>query len=128
MKENYQMDLNDIDHWPSTWQMSSKDIAYGNKLIKLMKPFIIELAETLSPRTVKKHKDNLWLLGGYTINRINRDAGRRNTEPCLFLTTFIDSWDGPHIQDLSEQEQRSFDSTCKKFYRHLVENVLRKLS
>jgi hypothetical protein len=96
------------------------ETAFGNF------PFIIELTETRSPRTVKIHKDNLWLLGGYTIDRINRNEAHRNTEPCLFLTTFIDSWDGPVIHDLSEQEQRSFDRTCKKFYRYLVDNVLRK--
>ena len=128
MKEYYQMNSTDLDHWPSTWEVSSKDISYGKKLIELMKPFIIELTETLSPRTAKMHKDNLWLLGDYTINRINRDEEHRNTEPCLFLTTFIDSCDGPLIHDLSVQEQRSFDSTCKKFYRYLVENVLRKIS
>jgi hypothetical protein len=71
--------------------------------------------------------DNLWILGGFTIDRINRNEKCRNTEPCLFLTTFIDSFDGPLIHDLSEEEQKSFDSTCRKFYKHLVENVLIKL-
>ena len=120
--------MTDIDNWSNTWMVSNKDIAYGNKLIKLMKPFIHELSETLAPRTVKRHQENLWLLGDYTINRINRDEEYRKKEPCLFLATFIDSYEGPLIQDLSEQEQRFFDSTCKKFYRHMVENVLKKLS
>ena len=118
----------DVDRWPDTWKVSSKDIVYGKKLLKLMKPFIVEMEQSLSPRTVKMHKDNLWLLGSYTIDRINRNEEHRNTEPYLFLTTFIDSWDGPLIQVLSEREQHSFDGTCRKFYRYIVENVLNKSS
>ena len=119
--------LDKIDNWPNSWKICNQDIAYGNKLVKLMKPFIIELLETYTSRTVKKHIDNLWLLGGFTIDRINRNEKYRNTEPCLLLPAFIDSIDGPLIHDLSEEEQKSFDSTCRKFYKHLVENILIKL-
>jgi hypothetical protein len=121
------MNINEIDNWPASWEITSKDIKYGKKLIRLMKPFIVELSNNYSSRTLKKHVDDLWLLGGYTIERINRNEKYRNMEPCLFLPTFIDSWDGPMLHDLSEKEQTSFDSTCRKFYKYLVENVLNKL-
>ena len=121
------MNSKEIDNWPNTWKICSKDIVYGKKLIKLMKPFIDEISKKYSSRTVKKHTDNLWLLGGYTINLINRNEKYRKNEPCLFLSTFIDSWDGPLIHDLTEKEQNQFDNTCRKFYNHLVENVLIKL-
>ena len=121
------MKMNEIDNWPTSWKITSKDTEYGKKLIKLMKPFIVELSNTYSSKTVKMHVDNLWLLGSYTVERINRNEKHRNIAPCLFLTTFIDSWDGPMIHDLSEKEQNSFDGTCRKFYKYLVENVLNKL-
>jgi len=121
------MNFKEIDNWPNSWKITSHDTAYGNKLIKLMKPLIVKLSDKYSARTVKKHADNLWLLGGYTIDRINRDEKFRYTEPCLFLSTFIDSFDGPLISDLSEEEQNSFDCTCRKFYKYLVENELIKL-
>ena len=51
----------------------------------------------------------------------------RNTELCLLLATYIDSIDGPLIHDFSKEEQNSFDSTCRKFYKRLVENALAKI-
>jgi len=117
------MNPKEIDSWPSTWKICHEDIEYGKKIIKLMKPFIEALSDTFSPRTVKRYADNLWLLGGFAIELINRDKKNRHGEPCFFLTTFIDSFDGPLIHDLSEEEQRSFDSTCRKFYKYLVENI-----
>ena len=121
------MNHNEIDKWPDSWKYCSKDIESGNELIKLMKPFLEELSNSYSSRTAKMHRDNLWLLGGFVIEHKNRYEKYRNIEPCLLLTKFIDSWDGPMIPGLSEKEQSSFDNTCRKFYKHLVNNVLKKL-
>jgi hypothetical protein len=107
------MNIKEIDNWPTSWKITSKDNQYGKKLKTLMKPFIVELSDTYSPRTVKMHTGNLWLLGGYTIERINRNEKYRNTEPCLFLTTFIDSWDGPMIRDRIHIIPRSTGSLQK---------------
>jgi hypothetical protein len=121
------MKINELDNWPDSWKVCPEDVAYGKLLIKLMKPFLVELSAAYSSKTVKRHADNLWLLGGYTISLINKNEECRNTLPCLFLSTFIDSFDGPSIHGLTEQEQKSFDCTCRKFYSHLVNNVLIKL-
>ncbi len=121
------MNFKEIDNWPNTWKIGDQDIEYGNKIIKLMKPFILSLADAFSSRTVKRHADNLWVLGGYAVELVNVYEEKRHGEPCFFLTTLIDSFDGPHIHDLSEEEQRSFDCTCRKFYKYLVEDVLRKI-
>ena len=66
------MNYNEIDNWPNSWKYCSKDIELGKKLIKLMKPFIEELSNTYSSRTAKMHRDNLWLLGGYVIEHMNK--------------------------------------------------------
>ena len=101
---------------------------YGRKLIQLMKPFIEELFKSkYSYRTIKNHIDNLWVLGGYIIEEINYDRKKMNVEPQLLLPGYIDSLDGPMIHDLSEFEQKSFDRTCRKFYKYLVEKILSKL-
>ena len=101
---------------------------YGRKLIQLMKPFIEELFKSkYSYRTIKNHIDNLWVLGGYIIEEINYDRKKMNVEPHLLLPGYIDSLDGPMIHDLSEFEQKSFDRTCRKFYKYLVEKILSKL-
>ena len=80
-----------------------------------------------SYKTIKNHIDNLWALGGYVIKEINGDKNKMYLAPYLLLTRCIDSMDGPLIQDFSESEQKNFDRTCRKFYKYLVEKILRKV-
>ena len=115
------MNLEAINNWPDSWKMYDEDIEYGKEIILLMKPFIEELSKLYSSKTLKTHIDNLWVLGGYTIEHINEYEKYRDTKPILLLTTFIDSCDGPTIHDLSKKEQISFDCTCRKFYKYLAE-------
>ena len=118
----------DIDNWPKIWAAIPADIPYGNRLIKLFKPFIEKLKKsTLSLRTINDHIDNLWVLGGDIIKQCGYNPEKRDKDPLILLTYYIDSWDGPNIYDLSEYEQESFDRTCRKYYKYLVENDLKKL-
>ena len=74
----------------------------------------------LSPKTVQKHVDNLWVLGGEIIRDLNETPSlrKKNIEQVLF--DVIDDDGGPLIYGVSsEQQQRSFDSTCCKFHRFL---------
>lgn len=93
-----------------------------------MKPFIEELLKSsYSYKTIKNHIDNLWMLGGFIVKRINFYEKDRNIEPHFLLPRFIDSQDGPLIDDFSESEQINFDRTCRKFYKYLTEQILTKL-
>ena len=117
----------DIENWAKTWAIVPQDIQFGKMLTSLFRPFIQFLKDKqLSKRTINDHIDNLWLLGGFIIKKINEYSDLRNQYPILLLPQFIDSWDGPHINYLSESEQKSFDRTCRKYYRYLAENELRK--
>jgi hypothetical protein len=54
------------------------DIEYGEKLLIIFKVFIEHLIQTsLSKKTIQKHADNLWLLGGDVIRAINIDKSLR---------------------------------------------------
>jgi len=117
----------DIENWPNIWAGVPEDIEYGKMLTKLFKTFIKFLKDRqLSARTINDHIDNLWVLGGFIIKEINLHPDRRNKDPILLLPRYIDSWDGPTIYDLSEYEQESFDRTCRKYYKYLTENELKK--
>ncbi len=117
----------EIRKWPASWANCKDDILYGQRLKELMKPFIKELLNSAySPSTIKRHFDNLFVLGRFTIDQLNYYENDRKVEPHLLLTQFIDSGDGPLIHDFSESAQGSFDSTCRIFYKYLVNNVLRK--
>ena len=60
--EHYCRDLNS---WPRSWMGLEKDLPPGEQLVRLFRPFLEHLAASnLSPKTIQKHVDNLWALGG----------------------------------------------------------------
>jgi hypothetical protein len=117
----------DIDNWPYSWQGLDEDIAYGKAIVRLFKPFIRSLKESaLTPKSINRHINNLFALGGWLITEINHHPKERKIEPLYLLPRYIDGYDGPWIRDLTESGQRSFDATCRKFYAWLVKNRLAK--
>ena len=60
--EHYCRDLNG---WPGSWMGLEKDLPPGEQLLNLVRPFLESLAASdLSPKTIQKHVDNMWVLGG----------------------------------------------------------------
>lgn len=107
-----------IDNWPQSWAGLPEDVLYGNQVLPHMKEFIQFLKqEDLSIKTVNRHIDALWALGGKIIDRLDDEEKNRTKEPLQLLLELIDEDGGPLI-DFSE-EQASFDRTCKKFYKFL---------
>lgn len=55
-----------------------KDLPPGEHLIALFRPFLEHLAASaLSPKTVQKHVDNVWVLGGEFIRDLHNDPPLR---------------------------------------------------
>src|SRR5216683_2267912 len=60
----------DLDNWPRSWMGLEKDLPPGEELVACLRPFIEHLASSsLSPKTIRRHVDNLWLLGGRNHSR-----------------------------------------------------------
>src|SRR5205823_1082025 len=60
--EHYCRDLNG---WARSWMGLEKDLPPGERLLSLFRPFLENLAASdLSPKTIQKHVDNMWALGG----------------------------------------------------------------
>jgi hypothetical protein len=54
----------DLHDWPRSWMGVEKDLPPGEQLVAHFRPFIEHLAlSNLSPKTIRRHVDNLWLLG-----------------------------------------------------------------
>ena len=122
------INTNGINEWPKKWANCKDDIIFGKELIKLMKPFVNSLQQSsLSPKTIKRHIDNLFVLGRYIIDHLTYHEQDRAIIPVLLLTHLIDSWEGPMIHDFSRDNQNYFDATCRKFYAFLVNNKLKTL-
>jgi len=100
-----------------------KDLPPGEQLLACFRPFIEHLASSnLSPKTIRKHVDNLWMLGGEIIRDLNEDPSLRKVAADRLLNNVIHADGGPLIHNGSEEEQRSFDSTCRKLHRHLTQS------
>ena len=54
-----------LDGWPRSWMGWEKDLPPGERLVACLRPFLEDLVVSdLSPKTIQKHVDNLWTLGG----------------------------------------------------------------
>ena len=72
--------------------------------------------------TIRRHVDNLWLLGGEIIRYLNQIPSLRKVSVERLLRDRIHEDGGPLIHNSSEEEQRSFDSTCPKLHRFLTQS------
>jgi hypothetical protein len=100
-----------------------KDVPLGEQLIALFRPFLEHLAASnLSPSTIQKHVDNMWALGGEFIRDLNYDPLLRKKPVEQVLLKMI-QYGGPLLYHGGENEQRSFEATCRKFKRFLTETA-----
>jgi len=95
-----------------------KDLPPGERLVACFRPFLEHLVcSDLSPKTIQRHVDNLWVLGGEIIRDLNEDPSLRKLPVERLLHDVIDADGGPLIHSGSEEEQRSLDSTCRRLHR-----------
>lgn len=99
-----------------------KDLPPGERLVDCFRLFIQHVASSgLSGKTIRRHVDNLWLLGGEIIRDLNQTPSLRKVDVERLLKDRIHEDGGPLLAQGSEEEQRSFDSTCRKLHRFLAQ-------
>ncbi len=114
----------DFYEWPERWAGISEDVPCGEGIIAIYKPFVEGLLSRLSLNTVKRHLDNLWLLGGELIREINMNPKLREKVPMDLLLANVDETGGPYCRHLdSEEQMRAYDATCKKLFKFLQERM-----
>ena len=112
----------DLGHWPRSWMWLEKDLPPGEALVGCFQPFIEHLAvSSLSPKTIRRHVDNLWVLGGEIIRGLHYDPSLRKRTADRLLRHAIHEDGGPLVHNGSEEEQRSCDATCRKLHRFLTQ-------
>jgi hypothetical protein len=112
----------DLDQWPGSWAYEKRDIPPGLQMVDSFKPFLREmLALSLSRKTLRQHRDNIWVLGGEVIRRLQMDSSLRRQPIQQVVLDLIGDDGGPLLSHgQSEAEQRSFDATCRKLCRSLT--------
>jgi hypothetical protein len=111
----------DIDSWPRSWAGEEIDITPGREIVEFLKPFLLYLLTTkLAPKTLRRHRDHMWMLGGEVIRSLNDDPALRRKPVEKVAFDLLEEEGGPLIwPQISEQQQVAFDASCKKCYRFL---------
>jgi len=117
----------DIEEWPFRWRESDEDLDCGQKILEQMIPFAASLIEKkLARSTIRKYLDNLFLLGGEIIRKVNFEESQRKWPAKKLILEYIDECGGPcpnHWSRSNFTESRyinQYDSVCRLFYKHLV--------
>src|SRR6202451_4746123 len=96
----------DLDTWPRSWMGLEKDLPPGEQLVACFRPFIEHLASSsFSPKTIHRHVDNLWLLGGEIIRDLNYDPSQRKVAAQKLLRNAVGVDGGPLIYNGSGEQQ-----------------------
>jgi hypothetical protein len=111
----------DLPQWPQRWHIDSGDLAVGDRIVEAFKPFLRHLIRRgLAPKTLRRHRDHLWLLGGELIRRWHEDPDLKSQSVSELIAELIDEETGPLIWPrISESEQDAFDVTCRQLHRFL---------
>lgn len=114
----------DFPEWPKRSMRIKEDVPYGQGILQAMRPFIESMiSEGLSDRTIKRHLDNLWLIGGELIRDVSMNEQYDEISPSEKLQTSVGTDGGPYCSHLdSEAEMASYDSTCRKLYHYFEKN------
>ena len=112
----------DLDAWPDSWMIDTPDRSMGKAIVTVLTPFIEHLIKQgFTQRTLKRQVDNLWALGGEIITGINWDESLRKLPAKDLVINAIDEEGGPLLRNsLNPEDQKPFDSTCKKLYKFLM--------
>lgn len=112
----------DIGDWPKRWSYDESDLAPGRLIVEFLKPFLLHLlAKKLASSTLRRHRDHMWMLGGEVIRRRQEDAHLRRLPVGKAIFALLEEDGGPLIWPrITEQEQDSFDASCRKLYRFLT--------
>ena len=81
------------------------------------------LSQGLARKTLRLHRDHVCALGAEIIRRLHMDPQLRRRAIARVLTELLDEDGGPLTSPpMSDAEQRSFDSTCRKLHRFLLDS------
>jgi hypothetical protein len=108
-----------IAQWPESWRADEDDIPYGQGLIEEFTPFLAHLIEEerLARATTRRHLNNLFLLGGELIRRINTYEEDRRLSPHRLLDDSLTVEGGPLCRHAAHgSDLRQYEATCKKLY------------
>ena len=115
----------DLDDWPQSWHVEPADIPVGQQIVQALTPFLLHLLDQrLAKATLRRHRDNLWALGGEPIRCRYDDDELAKKHVNDALRQLIEGDGGPLMWPrITESEQASLDATCRKLNRFFRESA-----
>jgi hypothetical protein len=90
----------DFAERPARWMFVQEDVNYGKGLLPSMHAFVVHLiSKGLTRKTIRRHMDNLWLLGGEIIRHVH-NRGEYHIPPMEKLKEAIGSDGGPYCRHI----------------------------
>ena len=109
-----------LDEWPRSWMGLPEDLLPGQQIVAYFQPFLVHLShQRLSRRTIRKHLNNLWVLAGEIIRDLHETPVLRKAQVERLVSNALSQGGSLLYHCDSEQDLRSFESTCRKFRRFL---------
>ncbi len=109
-----------MEEWPASWAGLDEDKAPGKRLLAELRPFIMYLIEeALSAKTLRRHLDNLWAIGGEIVREFNDEPSLRRRSAQQLLLAAVEIGEAPLLRHATEAEQRSADATARKLLKYL---------
>lgn len=110
-----------MNQWPDSWAGIADDKSFGAGLVAEFRPFVAYLQTLgLSRKTIRRHLDNLWVIGGEIIRQLNYEPALRKTTPRQLLLDTVVGGEAPLVDCASEADQRAFDATARRLLRFLA--------
>jgi len=110
-----------LDRWPDSWAGVPEDRPIGTGLVVELRSFVVHLQQLrLSPKTIRSHVNNLWVIGGEIIRQVNDEPQLRKLKPRKLLLDAIDLGEAPLARDATEEQQNSLDATARRLLRFLT--------
>jgi len=96
----------------------------GQQIVQVLTPFLLHLLDQgLAKATVRRHRDNLWSLGGELIRCRYDDDELARHDVKDAIRQLIERDGGPLMWPrITESEQDSLDATCRKLNRFMRES------
>lgn len=109
--------------WPQSWAGAPRDIQFGEGIADAMRPFIEHLCtQHFAPKTIRRHVDACWVIGGEVIRRLYDEPGLRKRKPDAVLLETIADGEAPLVRGAAEDQQNRFDATARRLLRFLTDH------
>ncbi len=115
-------------NWEKDWHIEDGDEELSRKLTSLFEAYLTALQKKgVSKSTLNRHANSCHALGGYIVEQLfgyqcNRyDSAESGKE---LLLRYLDGKDGPLVFPSEESWQRQLDTTCRKLYKFLVQQIV----